>query len=316
MNNNRNEANHLGLPQSNHMKFIIALLLSYSMAFSEINESPSRFLYELPVLDGMEGEIVEQQRLRYGKDGSFEYVIILKTLRSQEGLNISAEKIFDFYGKHLVSKGFKVWSSNPRSNRKRHQAPDLVTKGSANIRSNGHISVIVPEEGNFVTFWVEQRRDFDFKDSDPLLDRISERVKRVSDSFGFSFNVLEPHRIEISDWPEYTSNECFVARIVSHIQYQPKVPGSLSDDGNYTFYYSIFPTAEHADQWRDRLLSNEKEKQIDSFPKALEFKAMSIGNIVVEYKQNWHDAQNVELEHALVDTLTELKKMTSRSKGI
>jgi len=281
---------------------ILLLLLPFTLAFGRINEDLSRFLYEIPILEGMEGGIVEQQRLPYGKNGNFEYTIFQKILRNKEGISVSAETIFDFYKKHLLSKGFNAWSADLNFSGNRFQAPDLVTKGDAYIRSQGHISIYIPREGNFVSFWIDQRRDFDYRNSQTLIDTLTDKMGSVSDSFGFKFMVHE--NMEVSDWPEYTANECFVERVISGIQYAQPERGRFSDDGSYRFYFSIFPTDGHAEQWLNHLMSDNESEHFAS--RSLGFKPMTVGNIVIEYKGNMHDIPNVDLKGALVEILTEL----------
>jgi len=279
------------------------------IAFGRINEELSQFLYEIPILEGMEGGIVEQQRFPYGKDGSFEYTIYQKILRNKEGMNVSAETIFDFYKKHFLSKGFNAWSADLNFRGNRFQAPDLVTKGDAYIRSQGHISIYIPREGNFVSFWIDQRRDFDYQNSQALIDTLAEKMSSVSNSFGFEFMIHE--NMKVSDWPNYTANECFVERVISGIQYAQPERGSFSDDGSYRFYFSIFPTNEHARQWLNHLMSDNESAHASS--RCLGFKPMTVGNIVIEYKGDMHDIPNADLKDALVESLAELGKRTKQS---
>lgn len=285
------------------MKFIIILLLPFTLALGRINEDLSRFIYKIPIIEGMEGKIVEQQRLPFGKDGSFEYTIHLKTLRSKEGVTIPAETIFDFYKEHFLSKGFNAWSDDLNFGGNRFQAPNLVTKGDAYIRSQGHISLYIPEEGNFASFWIDQRRDFDYRNSQELIDMLTNRMRSASDSLGFEFRVFE--NMQISDWPEYTANECFVKRVFVGIQYAQAERGSFSDDGRYTFFFTIFPTKNHAEQWRNHLMGENESKHIAS--ENLGFKPMTVGSIVIEYRSSWHDIPNLELKNSLVKIFTELK---------
>lgn len=288
---------------------IILLLLPFTLAFGRINEDLSQFLYEIPILEGMEGRIVEQQRLPYGKDASFEYTIYLKTLRSKEGVTVSAETIFDFYKEHFLSKGFNAWSDELNLRGNRFQAPDLVTKGDAYIRSQGHISLYISKEGDFASLWIAQRRDFDYRNSQELIDMLKNGMSSASDSFGFEFRIFE--NMQVSDWPRYTANECFVKRVFVGIQYAPSGGGSFSDDGRYDFYFSIFPTPEHAAQWREHLIAKRKSRHISS--RNLGFEPMTVGNIVIEYRSSWHDIPNLELKNSLVENLTEIQAKTNKS---
>ncbi|MCK5014917.1 MAG: hypothetical protein KAS66_13985 [Candidatus Omnitrophica bacterium] len=292
-------------------RFLVVLLVLIffpcSLCLAEINKELSKFIYEIPVMEGMEEYgTSEGRRLRYGEDGHFEYAVSTVVFRSKEGINLSATKIMDYYQNHFVSLGFRQWPNLKAPLTGRFNSPDLVTKGKAHIRSQGHISFWIPEQGNSITFWIEQRRDFDFRDSLPVLEKIEKSFSIVSNEYSFSFKTSKGH---VSDWPDYLLNECFVERIIAKVVYQKSEGGDLGDDGSYRFYFSIFPTNAHAEQWQKRII--EKVREINPHPNyfkdGLAFIPFVIDNVAIEYKGEMYDKESIKFRDDLLKELKTIK---------
>ncbi|MCH7556942.1 MAG: hypothetical protein IIB56_05725 [Planctomycetes bacterium] len=286
---------------------VILLLVNVPLCLGEINEELSRFIYALPVMEGM--ELVgtpENQKIQSG--ANIEIAIVIKVLNSKKGENISAEKISKYYYDHFVSLQFRPWQ-DATTLTGRYQSPDLVTKGSAYIRSQGHIRYWIPKEGNTVTFCLYQRRDFDIRQSQETIDKISKAFEAAAKEFGYI--VWVPPNIMVSDWPQYLENECFVDRIHTFVRYKEtnRGRGDRGDDGSYMFYFSVFPTARHAEQWRGKIV--EEVEKVQRYPNwfkdGLGLSPVVIKNIVIEYKGRGGDQSAPAFRKRLMEELDKIE---------
>ena len=212
----------------------------------------------------------------------------------------------------------------------------------AYIRSEGHISYWIPREGNFISFWIEQRRNFDLRNSEKQLAAISKTFREVSASLGIS-PVVKAHQGEavvhplpmgrtniaittrtpvdstvsqsrtISNPIGHLINECFVAGVTFSIQYATPQGGCVGDDGMYRFLFSIFPTERHAKQWLNRI--EQSTRPSSHPPVGLGFAPMHIENVVIEYQRYIYDAPNAPLRDKLVKSLEKLDPHNTKPKS-
>ncbi len=291
-----------------HIRMVIVFFIGISSCFGEDNKDLSRFIYSIPIMDGME-LVGKSAGEKSAISENIEIVTITKVLQNKTGQNIPVEKISKFYYDHFVSLKFRAWQKETALSG-HYYAPDLVTQGNAYIRSQGHISFWIPKEGNSITFYLYQRRDFDIRKSQPLLDKIQAAFKIAAGALKYKVTIL-PHHTMVSDWPEYLENECFVDRIIVRVSYG-EVSG-MSDTGDnksYSFYCSIFPTYEHAKQWRDKIIEehNKIKTWPDWFVEGVGISPFVINNIVVEYKGEGFDKDDPEFGKRLLDELNKIEK--------
>ena len=130
---------------------IILVLVNVGLCYGQDKETLSKFIYSLPVMEGME-LIGKPEGDKSAISNNIEIAINAKVLQSKTGQNVSAEKIGKFYYDHFVSLKFRAWQKETALSGY-YYAPDLVTQGDAHIRSQGHISFWILTEGNSITFY-------------------------------------------------------------------------------------------------------------------------------------------------------------------
>ncbi len=277
-------------------------MLMHSNASAAINDELSKMLYDIPAAPGM---VMERKKESIegmvGRD--IKTHVALFAFRNQKGINIPPSKIIEFYDNHFESKGFNK-SGDSEELSSRYNAPSLVTKGKAYVWSQGHISYHVPEKGDFIAFWVEQRRSTDMRDSEDTIAKINNLFSNVSNKLGYKYSV--PQNIWVGDIGKYIANECFVDRVISLIQHQKSEEGFMGDDGTYMFYFVVFPDHKYALQWRDKTIEDVKKRR--PHPNyhedgGLGLSPVVIDNIVVEYIGDVHDISNSALKEELTHAL-------------
>ncbi len=283
-----------------------------SVCYAEVNKDLSHFIYSLPIMKGMEIQ-GKTEEVKYRISDNIEIAVITKVLQSKEGQNISAQKISKFYNDHFVSLDFRA-RQDASGLSGTYGAPRLVTNGNASIRSEGRIGCWIPKDGNSVTFFIYQRRTFDIRKSKPLLDKIKAAFEIAADAFKYKFTELPDYTL-VSDWPEYLENEYFVDRVLIQVGYEEVSPESrrdIGDNKSYMFYCSVFPTFEHAQQWRNRIIEehNRIQRWPDWFVEGVGMSPIVVKNIVVEYKGQGFDKDNPDFGKRLID---ELKKIDNKN---
>ncbi|OHB75985.1 MAG: hypothetical protein A2Z25_14930 [Planctomycetes bacterium RBG_16_55_9] len=286
---------------------VILALMNIPLCFGQNNEELSRFIYMLPVMEGM--ELIGKPENHKVKISDFiEIAIVMKVLNSKEGKDISAEKISKYYYEHFTSLRFNPWQDEAALTG-RYQAPRLITKGSAYIWSQGHIRFWIPKEGNAITFCLYQRRDFDVRQSQETIDKISRAFETAAKKLGYEFQMSRNNMG--SDWPMYLENECFVDSIVIRVKYKETEGGKVErdDDGYYRFYLSVFPTTQHAEQWRHKtIIEVEKVHRYPNwFEDGLGLSPMVVKNMVIEYKGEVRDQSDPVLRKQLIEELNKIE---------
>ena len=281
---------------------IVVLLANVPLCSGEINTDLSHFIYAIPVMEGTEWiGTPEEQKWTVGK--GIEGAVVIKVLSSKKGVNLSAEQISKYYRDHFVSRKFRPWPKESVLSGT-YNAPDLVTKGNAYIRSQGHIQVWIPPDGNSITFCLYQRREFDVRECQGTIDKISKAFEAAAQEFGYTARM--PANVTSSDWPEYLENECFVDRTFLSVRYkETDVTSERGDDGSFRFYLSVFPTAAHAGQWRDKIVEQvaKRKPYPNWFQDGLGFSPTVVENIVVEYKGESRDRSDPAFRKRLVEEL-------------
>lgn len=287
---------------------LLAGILNFSQPFAaaEVNTELSRMLYQIPTPPGMEMErLGDSFSVRSGPDR--EQNIRQVVLRSKGDQKISALEILEFFDSYFIPKGFNRWGQEEELSG-RYQPPSVVTKGNAYIWSQGSIGYHIPQDGNFIVFLVHQTRIYNVRGSEELISKIQNVFKEVSDQLNYKYAVHEQNAV--SDWQRYVINECYVTRAASYIEYQEPERGSFGDNGNYRFYFLVFPTREHAIQWRDFEL--EEIQRRSPYPNylvdGLGMPPIVISNILVKYAGEARDAPNAELRDKLTDSLSLVAK--------
>ncbi len=280
-----------------HLLTFGILLLTSAFCSAEINTELSKMLYAIPAAPGMQMDRNEDS-FKAPISSEIEETVKQIVFRNKEETDVPALSIIAFYDSYLIPKGFKKWGKAD-SLSSRYQAPSLVTKGNAYIWSQGQISYHVPQSGNFIVFWIEQRREFRVGDSAATIEKLEGIFSKVSNQSKFEY--ITPESIEVSDWDDYIENECFVDRVITTIKYGEPTPGCVGDDGAYMFYFSVFPTHAHAVQWRNRIIDEIKQKipTPNYLKDGLALPPTVIDNIVVEYKGKGWDIANVKLKEQL-----------------
>lgn len=291
---------------------LVLILVHAGLCFGQEQEevSLSRFFYSIPVMEGMQPQgNTEQEMLPVGNGNDFG--IITKVFHSKEGSSISAAEINRFYYDHFASLQFRTWQDAENLSG-RYMAPRIAINEDAHIFCQGHVSFWIPKEGNSITFFIHQQRQFNTQKSQPLLDTIKAVFDKVAAEFNYKPPVT-PAYIMISDWPQYWENEYFVDRVVIGVSYGETASpnrGGTGDDQSYRFYCSVFPTAEHARQWRDKIIEDYTRIQHwpDGFKEGASMKPVAVKNIVVEYKGAGRDKDDPEFGRRLTEELGKIEK--------
>ena len=289
---------------------IFLILVNIGLCYGQDKENLSHFIYSIPIMDGLE-QIGKPEGDKSAISENIEIAVTANVLQSKTGQNISAEKIGKFYYDHFTSLKFRAWQKETALSG-HYYAPDTVTQGNAHIRSQGHISFWIPKEGNSITFYIYQRRDFNISKSLPLLDKIKAAFENTAGVFKYNVMVL-PQYTMVSDWPEYLENECFVDRVIINVRYGEVETSGMRDMGDnksYRFYCSIFPTYEHAKQWRDKIIEehNRIKRWPDWFVEGVGMSPVVINNIVVEYKGGVGDKDDPEFGKKLLEEFNKIEK--------
>ncbi len=272
-------------------------------------------IYDIPLASGMEFERRKEGiRLPSGNNTkilndseSRENIVYQIACRSKKGTRVPARELVRFYDQHFTALGFRKWGDEDALSG-RYQAPSLVTKGEARVWTRGHISYHIPEGGDFIVFWIEQTREPDVLKSSEKIGKLRNAFSHAAKDSGFTYEM--PENSEISDWDEYVINECFVHRFISYIDYKEEDVFSMGDDGNFRFYFTVFPTKDHAVQWRDRILQNiaDRSPYPNYLRDGLALAPTVVDNIVVEYKGDTMDVQNPALKLSLVEALKRISE--------
>jgi hypothetical protein len=292
-----------------HIPLVIFFLTNVPLCLGENNKDLSRFIYALPVMEGM--ELVGTPENQKMKISDFiETAIVIKVLNSKEGEDISAERIGKYYHDHFVSLQFNPWQDATALDG-RYLAPRLKTKGSAYIWSQGYIRFWIPKEGNSITFCIYQRREFDIRQSQETIDEISRAFETAAKKSGYKLDVPR-NKMAPSDWPKYLENECFVNNVIAFVRYKEierSRVGIGDDDGRYCFYFSVFPTTRHAKQWQHKIV--EKVEKIHPYPNWFEdglgIPPVVVENIVIEYKGRAGDKSDPEFQKRLIEEISKLE---------
>ncbi|MHC4988934.1 MAG: hypothetical protein ACYTFX_10650, partial [Planctomycetota bacterium] len=82
----------------------------------------------------------------------------------------------------------------------------------------------------------------------------------------------------------------------------------MSDNKNYRFCCSVFPTSEHARQWRDKIVEEHDtiRSSPDWFAKGVGMSPIVVENMVVEYKGEVNDKDDPEFSKRLLEELSKI----------
>ncbi|NLW83425.1 MAG: hypothetical protein GXY41_03320 [Phycisphaerae bacterium] len=290
----------------------IFILVHTGLCFGQeqIEANLSRFIYSIPVMEGMQQQGNADQ-VKYAIGKGIDVGVVTKVFHSKEGRHISAEEICQFYYDHFTSLEFRAWQE-PANLSGRYMAPRIAINKDAHIFCQGHISFWIPKEGNSVTFSMQQRRDFNIQKSQPLLDTINTAFEKVAAEFSYEPPFTQANTM-ISDWPKYWENEYFVDRVVINLRYgetaSPNRGGIGSDDQSFKFYCTILPTTEHAQQWRDKIIEDYTRirRWPDWFEEGAAMEPVAVKNIVVEYKGETRDKDAPEFGKRLTEELGKIE---------
>ena len=295
------------------IRMILVFFVGFSTCFGEVKEELSHFLYHVPVMEGMEIQ-GRPEEVKNTISDNIEIAIITKVLHSKEGYNISSEEISKFYTDYFVSKGFRARQETSGFSGT-FGAPSVSTSGNAHIWSQGRIKYWIPKDGNSITFFIYQRRDFNIRESQPLLDKITAAFETAASEFKYKFTVL-PDYTTVSDWPVYLENECFVNRVLVEINYgeiEESRRTGFGDNKTYMIYFSVFPTPQHAQQWMDKLIEehNKEQRWPDWYVSGLGMSPITIQNVVIEYRGKGNDKSNPDFRKKIMDELSKIHTVNS-----
>lgn len=295
------------------MKRIISILIFKVCVLTGcsdvIGEELAKYVFRIPPMEGME-EIRSSayNKVPLGKNADF--AVIVKCYKVQPSVHISAKTIGKFYHNRFTSVGLIPWQQED-SLACKFIVPSIIKKGDAYVCNQGTIMYWIPEEGNFITFYIEQRRNYFIGETDGILSSIIRVFEECALDYGLT--VQKPENITISDWPTYYENESYVDQIVILVQYKEADGGCRGDDGNYMFRLSVYANTLFAEQKYRDISSEDPNKKAHDLPlkTGLSFPAIVIRNIIIEYTGDLLDEPNPEYTDCV---LSKLKEMVANNR--
>ena len=109
----------------------IFILVHTGLCFGQeqIEANLSRFIYSIPVMEGMQQQGNADQ-VKYAIGKGIDVGVVTKVFHSKEGRHISAEEICQFYYDHFTSLEFRAWQE-PANLSGRYMAPRIAINKDA-----------------------------------------------------------------------------------------------------------------------------------------------------------------------------------------